>query len=97
MSAYVHPPWLDEQRRQERPTEILVPLVEGIGPMWLHQEQRGCWYAYVASAVRFPYWEASSDGIVAECSHNHETQDDAWACTTELARQVAEQVMSSRG
>lgn len=94
--AFDYPPWLEAQSRQERPTEVYVPLVEGICPVWLHQEGRGCWQAYVASAVKLPLWDSISDGVVAECEHSHDDEATAWECASLLSREVAQAVLDGR-
>lgn len=89
------PEWLVGKDRQERPTEILLPIVEGIGPIWWEQEKRGGWYAYLAVTVNTEPLD-SSDGIVSECDHKHFDEASAWACAGDLGRDVATQVMEAR-
>jgi hypothetical protein len=95
MGTYVTPPWLIENDRMERPTEILVPLMEGVGPVWMHQENRGAWYAYIATKSIEGVLDADTgDGMVAECSHGHATADEAWECAGRMGRAVASAVLA---
>jgi hypothetical protein len=82
MPRHETPAWLAERHRQERPTEILLPVVEGIGPVWSHTTNSGGWYAFLACAVETEAMEVTS-GIVAECDHGHLDEDSAWSCAAD--------------
>lgn len=91
------PDWLLDQCRYERSTEILMPLVEGIGPVWSHSEDRGGWYGYVGCAVQLP--DVMADGMLTSCEHVHggdEGQEDAWRCAERLAAEMVEAIVGRR-
>jgi hypothetical protein len=66
--------WIDDNQRQERPTEAFVPISVGIRPVWDHTAKFGGWGAEVTAAVPIlhePLWE---------CDHVHDGEEAAWAC-----------------
>lgn len=69
---YEVPAWLKTQSRWTRPTEVLLPLEEGIGPVWSHNENRGGWYGFL-HVQPFP-------DFLFECDHIHPSKDEAWDC-----------------
>jgi hypothetical protein len=83
--------WIDARAMLERPTEILIPVVEGIGPVWSHATSTGGWFAYLSGALR-PLDEGWH-GVLTECDHVHPTEADAWGC----ARQLAQGVVNALG
>ena len=93
--------WIDSHLIESKPTEILVPLVYGIGPVWMYQEKRGAWFSFVDAAIDTSDLEnAGIDtgllGRIGECQHGHESRDEAWTCAEAIARLIAVGVLNDR-
>lgn len=90
--------WLDANAHRigERPTEISIPVVEGVGPTY-RADSGGGWYAYLAT-VKLPEdaWDFNERGYITECDHGHATEDTAWDCAHDLARRLAVQIAEAR-
>lgn len=76
--------WLANTPRMYRPTEIVVPVIEGVGPVWDHVADRGGWYA------RLDVLPSLLDEPIAECVHVHPSIDGAWLCARALALDLAD-------
>lgn len=87
--AYVTPAWITENPTERRATEIFVPVVMKVGPVWSHSGDRGGWYAALEAAV---YFDMGLEHIW-ECEHVHESTEDAWRCAEAGAREVTEMML----
>lgn len=95
--------WLDANAHRigERPTEISIPVVEGVGPCY-RADSGGGWYAYLATTkVPIPHgWDDVADfnerGYITECDHGHRTEDEAWTCARALANDLALALVRAR-
>jgi hypothetical protein len=86
--------WIDARAMVERSTEIAIPVVEGIGPVWSHSTSTGGWFAYLSGAIR-PLDEGWH-GVLTECDHVHPTEEGAWDCAQRLARGVVDALLAVR-
>jgi hypothetical protein len=89
--------WTDANahRISERPTEITIAVVEGVGPCY-RADSGPSWFAYLATA-KLPGWDDVTErGYITECDHGHPTEDDAWECAAALAQNLAASIMESR-
>jgi hypothetical protein len=66
------PQWLRDHPARVWDTEVSLPVVIGVGPIWPHPNGPGAWYGFVA-VEGFPerLWE---------CEHLHSSEAEAWVC-----------------
>lgn len=90
------PGWIIENDGQWRPTEVFVPVLVGIGPVWDYPRQRGGWFArLLANLPDFDSCEPM-DLDFASCSHVHDTEAEAWSCAEGLVRELTAALVSRR-
>jgi hypothetical protein len=82
--------WLWEQPREQRSTEVFVPVVIGTSPVWSHSEDRGGFYGLVE--VNLPL---DLDPIY-ECDHVHDSRAEAWTCAEDAARRLVDAALQRR-
>lgn len=85
------PTWLEDNPTERKPTEVLIPLVTKVGPVWSHSQSTGGWYAGLEAGI--PGLDIDD---IWDCDHVHPTHDEAWDCANGAAMQVAEQVTMVR-
>lgn len=82
MSAYTTPQWLLGNAKFIRDTEISLPIVIGIGPVWPHPNGPGAWYGFITvEGFPDPLWE---------CDHHHLTHPEAWVCAGQELRTIVQ-------
>lgn len=80
--------WIDTNEREERPTEVFVPVSVGIRPVWDHTAKFGGWGAEVLANVPIlnePLWE---------CDHVHDGPEAAWACGESFVALLVRNIVS---
>lgn len=93
--------WLHGQSRKYRPTEIVVPIVSGVAPVWVHADGGfGAWFARIDVHPALELGDVLDDiadtgllGAIADCTHHHPTEDEAWACADVMARRIITAVL----
>lgn len=94
-------PWFNQHPIERRPTEILVPLVLAVAPIWDHTQDRGGFAASIDIGLSFDELESDEFNTepfppAVECEHVHPSAEGAWKCAERLGRRVAEHVIAAR-
>lgn len=75
--------WIDRYPKQRRSTEVFVPVLIGVGPVYGYSDGgRGGFYGFVE--VNLPL----DLEPIFECEHIHPSRDEAWSCAEDSVGQV---------